>query len=201
MSRRAGLLVRILLAGALGAAVAVAVSCGGSSGKLIPVANAGPLQNDFEAIVQAAQEGDGNCAGTEAAILRTEQDFNALPGTVDAGLHSTLRQGIGNLRTRALALCAQPLAQTATNTEPKTTATPTTTTPTTTTPTTTTPAPTTTLATPTTPNSGGGTAAPEPGEATPPSGNPGGGTGVGEGRAGGAPGGGAGAGDGQEGAQ
>ncbi len=172
---------RAMIALLCGLAATGLLACGGSGGKLIPVADAGPLQSDFEAIVQAAQSANGNCGATEAAILKAEQDFDALPATVDAGLRNTLRQGIENLRSRSLALCAQPLAQTATTpTTPKTatTDTTTTTTPTTTTPTTATPT-TTTPTTPSTPGSGGGTAAPEPGE-TP----PGGGTGVGEGAGG-----------------
>ena len=169
-----------LLAGLLGVAAALLVSCGSSSGKLIPVADAGPLQSDFETVAQAAEAGNGNCSATEAAILTTEQDFNALPTGVDTGLRNTLRQGIDNLRSHALALCAQPLAQaTATSTTPKTTRS-TTTTSTTTPPTTTETATTTTTAptTPqTTPGTGGGTPAPGVGEATP---GTGGGTGAGE---------------------
>jgi type IV secretory pathway VirJ component len=156
--------LRLLMAGLLGVAAAVAlVSCGSSGKGLIPLANAGPLQSDFEAVAQAAQTGDGNCTATTAAINKTEQDFAALPATIDTELRSRLSQGIANLRERALALCTQPLAQTTTS-APRTT---TTTTPTktqaTTTPTTTptTPTPTTpTTPTPTTPNNGGGTVAP-----------------------------------------
>ncbi|HYM54384.1 MAG TPA: hypothetical protein VES97_03420, partial [Solirubrobacteraceae bacterium] len=103
-------ILRLLPAGLLGLAAALLVSCGSSSGKLIPLANAGPLQGDFEAVAQAAQTGNGSCSGTEVAIIKTEQDFAALPRTVDAGLRDTLRQGIANLRSRALVLCAQPLA-------------------------------------------------------------------------------------------
>jgi hypothetical protein len=172
---------RILLAGLLGLAVALLVSCGGSSDKLIPVAAAGPLQSDFETIAQDAETGNGSCAVTERAILKTEQDFDALPATLDTGLHETLRQGIENLRARALVLCVQPLAQTTpTSTAPKTTTSTATSTPATTTTTTTTtpPSPSTTPAS-TTP--GGGTPAPGSGES--PTGAPsvpGGGTGVGE---------------------
>src|SRR5665213_2033390 len=128
-------LIRLLCAGLLGvAAAALLVACGSSGKGLIPTANAGPLQSDFEAVAQAAQSGEGNCTVTEAAIAKTEQDFAALPTTVDQGLHKTLSQGISNLRTRALALCAQPLPQTtSTTSSPKTTTTTTTTTPTTTT--------------------------------------------------------------------
>jgi hypothetical protein len=157
--------LRLLAAGPLGVAVAIVlVSCGSSGKGLIPIANAGPLQSDFEAIAQAAQAAGGNCTATTEAINKTEQDFAALPVTIDAGLHNRLRQGISNLRERALALCAQPLAQTATTTTPRTTTTTTTTT-TPTTPTTTTSTPTTPTPTPVTPpNNGGGTVAPGEGE-------------------------------------
>jgi hypothetical protein len=179
--------VRVLAAGLLGVAVAlVLVSCGSSGKGLIPSANAGPLQSDFEAVAQAAQAGGGNCTATTEAINKTEQDFAALPATIDAGLHRRLREGISNLRERALALCTQPLAQTDTNTRPRTTTTTTTTTKTETTPTTpttTTPSTPTTPTTPTTPstppNNGGGTAA--PGAESPPGVGESGGAGIQEG--------------------
>jgi len=153
--------LRLLAAGLLGVAVTIVlVSCGSSGKGLIPIANAGPLQSDFEGVAQAAQTGGGNCTATAEAINKTEQDFAALPATIDPGLHRRLREGISNLRERALALCAQPLAQTATTTTTSTTKTETTpTTPTTTTNTTTTPV---TPVTP--PNNGGGTVAPGEGE-------------------------------------
>jgi len=185
-------LPRLLAAAALGVAAAMLVSCGSSTGKLIPAADAGPLQSDFEAIAGASQSGNGSCAETEAAILKTERDFAALPSSVDTGLHNTLRQGIANLRKHALELCKQPLAQpTTTTSSPKTTSTHTATTTPTETQTSTTTTPATTPTTTSTPGPGGGTQAPEH-EATP----EGGGTKPGEG--GGAGAGGAGAG-GQEG--
>jgi hypothetical protein len=169
------------LAALLGVLAALLVGCGSSNGKLIPTADAGPLQSDFEAVAHAAETGDGDCAGTEAAIAKTEGDFSALPAGVDSGLRETLRNGIDNLRSHALALCAQPLAQTTTtNTTPKTTPTNTTSTQTTTTTTTTPPTETTTeppTETTTTGGAGGGTAAPGTGEEPV---APGGGTGVGE---------------------
>jgi hypothetical protein len=168
------LLIRLLLA-------ALLVACGSSGKGLIPTANAGPLQSDFEAVALAAQSGEGNCAATEAAILKTETDFAALPSSVDKGLHKTLNQGIANLRRRALALCAQPLPQSTSTTTTPTTTTSTQTTPTTTTNTETTPT-TPTTTTPTTPTATtpeGGTPAPgsesQPGAAS----GPGGGTGIG----------------------
>jgi hypothetical protein len=180
-----------LLAGLLGVAAALLIAgCGSSSGKLIPLADAGPLQSDFEAVAQAAETGNGNCSATEAAISTTEQSFNELPSTVDAGLRQRLRQGIDNLRTHALALCAQSLAQatgtttTAKTTPANTTSTNTTTTTATTQTQTTTPPPT-TAPTATTPGSGGGT--PAPGVSEEPA-APGGGTGVNEGAGNGTPG-------------
>jgi cytoskeletal protein RodZ len=179
---RGYLSLRILLAGLLGVSAALLVACGGSGKGLIPSANAGPLQSDFEAVAQAAQSGEGNCAATEAAIEKTEADFADLPSTVDAGLHKTLSVGISNLRRRALALCAQPLPQTTstTKTNTPTTTTNTPTTPTTPTHTETTTTPTTpTATTPTATTPGGGTPAPgnesSPGAAS----GPGGGTGIG----------------------
>jgi hypothetical protein len=172
--------LRILLTGLLGVAATLLVACGSSGKGLIPMANAGPLQSDFEAVAQAAESGEGSCTATEAAIAKTESDFAALPSSVDKGLRKTLSLGIANLRHRALALCAQPLPQSTSTTSTPTTTTSTQTTPTTTTHTETTPTPTpTTPTTPTATTPGGGTPAPgsesEPGA---PSG-PGGGTGIG----------------------
>jgi hypothetical protein len=171
-------LARLLAAGALGVAAALLVSCGSSAGTLIPAADAGPLQSDFETVAHAAESGNGSCSATETAILKAEQDFGALPSSLDSGLRNTLHQGITNLRKHALELCKQPLAQptTTTSTAKTTPTTPTTTTPTVTqtTPTQTTPT-TPTTTTPTTTSPGGGTPAPGAGE-TPPSGGAGGGT-------------------------
>jgi hypothetical protein len=158
-------LLRVSLAAALGILAALLVACSGSGKGLIPTGDAGPLQSDFEAVARAAENGNGNCGATESALLKTDQAFAALPASIDAGLHNTLRQGIENLRTRALALCAQPLAQaTGTTSTPKTTTSTTTTTPPETQTTTTQSTPTTT--TPPSPSGpGGGT--PAPGEGTP----------------------------------
>jgi hypothetical protein len=174
-------LIRLLCAGLLGAAAALLVACGSSGKGLIPTANAGPLQSDFEAVAQAAQNGDGSCTATEAALAKTEQDFAALPTTINRGLSKTLSEGIANLRRRALTLCAQPHPQATSSTSAPTTTTSTQTTPTTTTTTTPT-TPTQTVPTTTTPTSttpGGGT--PAPGSESPPrtENGQGGGTGIG----------------------
>jgi hypothetical protein len=177
--------LRLALAATLGVAAALLVACGASNGKLIPVAASGPLQGDFETVAQDAESANGNCSTTETALAKTEQDFNALPGSVDSGLRDTLRQGIDTLRKRAVALCAQPLAQTtptSTTSRPSTatstsTATTPTTTPTTTTPTSTAPS----APAPVTPPSPGGGTPAGPSEPAPGPGGEAGGTGAGEG--------------------
>lgn len=180
--RRLTAFLRLACAGLLGLAAALLVSCGGSGKGLIPTGDAGPLQSDFEAVARAAENGDGSCTETAEAIRKTEHDFAALPLSVDAGLRSTLERGISNLRSRALSLCAQPLAQTTTTDASPlrtTTSTQTATTPpvTETTPTVTTP-----TVTETPPTPGGGTSAPGVEEQAPGTGNSvGGGTGAGAG--------------------
>ena len=182
-------MLRLAAAGLLGAAAALIVSCGSSGNGLIPTGNAGPLQRDFEEVAQAAQAGNGSCTVTSAAILKTERDFATLPSSIDAGLRTRLREGIANLRGRALVLCAQPLTPlTATGTTQRTT--------TSTQTTTTTPPVTQTSTTPTTPTSStttpttsspGGTPAPGAGGGEAPSGagsGQGGGGGAGEGAGG-----------------
>jgi hypothetical protein len=183
-------LLRFALAGLLGVAVPLLLACGSSGGGLIPVGNAGPLQSDFEAIAQAAENGDGACTATEAAVLKTERDFAALPSTVDSGLRSRLREGIAKLRSDAFGLCQQPLPQTTvTATSPKTTTSTTQTNTTPTTPTNSTPSTPTSTAAPSGP--GGGTPAPgSGGEAAPaPGSEAGGAPGAGEAGAGANPGG------------
>jgi hypothetical protein len=132
-------LIRLVPALMLGIAAAVLVSCGSTGASLIPAASAGPLQKDFEAVARAAKSGDGNCVETESALGKTEQDFLALPETVDRGLRARLDQGISNLSKQALAMCAQPSAETTATTNTPTTTTQTHTTTTSTQTTTTTP--------------------------------------------------------------
>jgi hypothetical protein len=109
VTMRVSHLARALPAALLAAGAALAlVSCGGSGQGLIPSANAGPLQADFEAVAREAESGDGSCGGTEAALLRTERDYGALPASVDRGLRRRLSEGIAKLRDDALGLCGQP---------------------------------------------------------------------------------------------
>ncbi len=139
-------LPRALLAALLGGAAALLVACGSSGGGLIPAAQGGPLQSDIEVVEQAAEAGNGNCSATESALLKTDQDYAALPSTVSAELRRQIRTGIENLHKVAKEACEQPLAQTNTVTPPRTAPTqtappPTTSTQTTTTQSTPTPAP------------------------------------------------------------
>jgi hypothetical protein len=180
MTMRTGF--RVVCSAALGVAAAMLLSCGSSGAGLIPVENAGPLQNDFETVAQAAESSGGSCIATEAAILKTERDFSSLPSTVDAGLRNRLEEGITKLHSDALQLCKQPSVQTTTTeTSPKTT---TSTKTTTTTPpvTQTTTTPTTTPTTPVPSGPGGGTPAPGGGVEASPGAGPeaGGGNGAGE---------------------
>ncbi len=167
----------------LGLATVAVSACGSSTTGLIPAENAGPLKSDFEAVAKAALAGDGNCGETDEALSKTEQDFVALPSSVNAGLRKTLQAGIANLSARARQACKEPLASTTTTgASTSSTSTSTTTSTTTSTPTTTSSTSTssTVSVTPptatTTPGVGGGTQAP-PGE----SGTPGNGQGNGQG--------------------
>jgi hypothetical protein len=111
----------------LGVAAVVLASCGSSgSGGLIPSASAGPLKEDFEAVAQAAKTGDGDCTATQEAIVKTEQDYLALPSSLDPGLRETLGKGIANLSSRARSLCTQPLSSSTTATSSATSTTSTT---------------------------------------------------------------------------
>lgn len=156
-------LIRLVVAALLGVAAAVLVSCGSSGTGLIPSASAGPLQKDFEAVAKAAASGNGSCAETESALGKTEQDFLALPASIDRGLHRRLQEGISNLHKRALAMCTQPESTATATTETQTTTTQTTTSTETTPTTTSTTTPTITQTTPTTtpPSQSGGTEAGE----------------------------------------
>ncbi len=158
--------IRLALAVLLVLAAATLAACGSSTTGLIPAENASPLKSDFEEVAQAALAGDGNCGATDEALAKTEQDFAALPSSVNAGLRKTLQVGIENLSTRARVACTQPLASSTTtssatkSTTSSTTTTTTSSTPTTTSTTTTSSTATTTPSVTTTPGVGGGTQAP-----------------------------------------
>jgi hypothetical protein len=148
-------LLRLLPVGLLGAGAAVLVSCGSSGKGLIPVSYAGPLQEDFQAVLTAAQQGNGSCAETDAKIAKAEADLQGLPASVDAGLRGRLAEGVVDLGARARQLCGQPSGQTTTTGTTTSARAPKTTTPPSTTPTST---PTTAEPPETTPTTGTSTA-------------------------------------------
>jgi hypothetical protein len=129
---------KLPLAVLLVAAGLLPAACGGSSG-LIPAGNAGPLRSDFEAVAEAAENGNGDCGKTESALQSTQHDYESLPSSVDSSLRNRLSEGISSLRSQALLACKQPSGgagtTTATASKPTitTSSTPTTTTTTTTT--------------------------------------------------------------------
>ena len=167
---------RLALAATLGLSATVLAACSSANPGLIPASNAEPLQVDFETVAQDAQNGNGSCSETAAAIRKTEQDFSELPQTVASNLRNTLSGGIANLSNRALTLCAKSTTQTTTTTTDTTTSATSTATFTASETTTT---ETTSLTIPTTSSPGGGTPAPGAGEATPPASQPPAGAGAG----------------------
>jgi hypothetical protein len=94
-------------------------SCGGSGSGLIPTANAGPLERDFEEVAHLALAGNGSCAATTSAIERTEADFERVSASIDLGLRARLQEGISNLRKQALSQCAHVTATTSSTTTTK----------------------------------------------------------------------------------
>jgi hypothetical protein len=114
-------LFRLIPAALLGVGAALIVSCGSSGKGLIPLKYAGPLQGDFQAVLQAANEGDGSCSATEARVRKTEHDLQELPSSVDGGLRGRLAEGVANLSSRAHELCKQPLGLTTTTSTTTTT--------------------------------------------------------------------------------
>jgi hypothetical protein len=158
--------LRPLAAAALAALAALAIAaCGGSGAGLIPSANAGTLQTDFEEVAQLARSGNGSCTATRAALEKTEGDLFSLPDGINRELRARLAQGIAKLHEVALARCTQrstTSTTTSTTTRTETTAPPAAQTVTTVTTVTTAAAPATSSAGPQGP-AGGGTPAPEGG--------------------------------------
>ncbi len=107
---------RVLLVALLGVLALTLASCGSSGKQLIPARDAGPLRGDFKAVKSAALAGDGNCSATAGLIRKTERDFKALPLSVDPGLRAKLAEGIANLHSEALLLCAEQLPAATTTT-------------------------------------------------------------------------------------
>ena len=82
------------------------MACGSSGNGLIPAAQAGPLQSDIEAVEKAAEEGNGNCSATEAALLKTDRTSSRCPLAWTRRCGANCRLGIENLHKVALEACA-----------------------------------------------------------------------------------------------
>jgi hypothetical protein len=113
--------LKLRLALLLAAAGTLLAACGGSTG-LIPAGKAGPLRADFEAVAEAAENGNGNCHKTESALENTQHDLESLPSSVDSRLRNRLSEGVSHLRSQALQACKNPsgsgAATTATGSNP-----------------------------------------------------------------------------------
>jgi hypothetical protein len=107
------------LAGAGLTAIALS-ACGGSGSGFIPGRYAGPLEHDFENVLEAARTGNGACKSTEIALKKTEADFQALPPDVSSALKARLRTGISYLTSEAIAECETVTKTTTTTTTTRT---------------------------------------------------------------------------------
>jgi hypothetical protein len=148
---RAPRAIAYLLVFVLGLGAAGLTACGsggGSSKALIPSADAGALDHDFDAVAQAVDA--GNCPAMGQALQGAQNDLDQLPARVSVRLKTRLQEGLRLLGQQAAKECAAnrtatetvptvttPAPTTATVPAPTTTTTPTTTAP----PTTTTPPP------------------------------------------------------------
>ena len=149
-----------LLVFVLGIGAAGLSACGssGSSKALIPVTDAGPLQDDFDLVAAAIEDHD--CPRASAAVRRAQAHVDSLPRSTSEQLTQRLQNGLQTLQTQAADECVAPVDTTTETTATDTTTTetiPTDTLPTDTTtetiPTDTLPTDTTTIPTPT-PNPG-----------------------------------------------
>jgi hypothetical protein len=95
-------------------------SCGGSGSGLIPSADAGPLEHDFEEVARLAMSGNGSCTQTTEAIEKAERDFARISASIDASLRARLQEGISNLRKQALTQCAHVVTSTTSTTSQST---------------------------------------------------------------------------------
>ncbi len=119
MSSR-GVLRRFCMAALVLYAGLLPAACGGSGAGLIPTANAGPLEHDFEEVARLARSGNGSCTATTEAMEKTEADFAKVSASLAAPLRSKLQEGITNLRKQALEECTQATSTSSSTTTTKT---------------------------------------------------------------------------------
>jgi hypothetical protein len=109
--RRAVALIGATLLGTIGLA-----ACGGSSAGLIPTSNATTLGDDLNALALGLS--NHNCASTDAALDRVNQDIFNLPSSVERKLRDNLLAGYGNLDTTARTQCRATSTHTPTHPKP-----------------------------------------------------------------------------------
>ena len=107
----------LLLVFALGVGTAGLVACGsnGSSKALIPVADAGPLRDDFDAVGSAISTHD--CSAAADAVRQAQARVDSLPRSTSAELRQRLRDGLQELQRQAAEECVPPV-DTTTDTTP-----------------------------------------------------------------------------------
>jgi hypothetical protein len=105
-----------LLVFVLGFGAAALGACGSSSSSksLIPVADAGPLQNDFDAVASAIADHD--CPGSSSAIRRAQAHVDSLPRATSEQLTQRLQDGLQTLQRQAADECVATVATTTTET-------------------------------------------------------------------------------------
>ncbi len=165
-------LIRLAVVALLGVATALLVSCGSSGTGLIPSANAGPLQNDFEAVAQGSRIGERQLLSDRIGARQDRAGLPRAPSNRRQGLARTACRRASNTcanrrwNVRAAGGHVNFDEQQSDEQTPTTSGTTSTETTTTSTPSTTTTTPPSTQTTPTTStpqNPGGGVEAPEEG--------------------------------------
>jgi hypothetical protein len=89
----------LLLALALGALCAFAVSCGEERTGLISASRADSLREDLDAIDEAVRA--GRCEAAKGRLASLRKEVQDLPGSVDADLRRELRDGVTRLEEQA----------------------------------------------------------------------------------------------------
>lgn len=98
----------------LGAAGLSACGSGSSSKTLIPAIDAGPLQDDFDAVASAIADHD--CPQASTAVRGAQARVDSLPRATSAALRQRLQDGLQALQTQAAAECLPPIDTTTTDT-------------------------------------------------------------------------------------
>lgn len=110
----AAIVLRIVLAAALGVACAALVACGGKRDHLIPATSASSIEQQLSAL--QADVDQGRCIAIGTVTGQLTKAIDTLPKTVNVDLRKRLTQGVQNLSQIAPSACAAK--QTVTQTTP-----------------------------------------------------------------------------------